>query len=98
MDVQGSTRKGTGELKRWRVKRRHLEGWGPAPGGGRVRLEWLRPRSMVSGQFGLLEKSASWAEVGRVGASWLLSDESAKVETVNIAGGLGAQVRGSFGG
>lgn len=27
-------------------------------------LEWLRSRGMESGQFGLLEKSASWAQVG----------------------------------
>ena len=53
----------------------------------------------MSGQFGLLEKSASWAEVGGVGASWLLSDESAKVKTMRtLQEGWGPQVRGSFGG
>lgn len=38
----------------------------------------------MSGQFELLEKSASWAEVGGVGvgASQLLNDESAKVKTM----------------
>lgn len=45
-------------------------GWGPGLGGGRVVLEWLRSRGMESGQFGLLEKSASWAQVGGDGGGW----------------------------
>ena len=55
----------------------------------------------MSGQFELLEKSASWAEVGGVGveASRLLNDESAKVKTMRtLPAGWGPQLRGSFGG
>lgn len=55
----------------------------------------------MSGQFELLEKSASWAEVGGVGvgASRLLNDESAKVQTVRtLPAGWGLQLRESFGG
>lgn len=61
---------------------------------------WLRPKGKVSGQYGLLEKSASWAEVGgvEVGASWLLNDESAKEKTMRTLGkGWGPQGRAPFG-
>lgn len=62
--------------------------WGPEPGGGWVGLEWLGSMGMVSGQFGLLEKSASWAEVGGVGVGdcRLLNDESAKGRTMRTLG------------
>ena len=46
----------------------------------------------MSRQFELLEKSASWAEVGGVGvgASQLLNDESAKVKTIRTLPAVGA--------
>lgn len=58
-------------------------------------LEWLRSRGMESGQFGLLEKSASWAQVGggggggEVGASWLLNDESVQETKRTLGEGWG---------
>lgn len=46
---RGCRLKGIRELKRWGMVRRHLEGWGPESGGGRVGLEWLRLRARCQG-------------------------------------------------